>query len=252
MLRSTKKLRGYTVCASDGDVGKVHEFYFDDQEWTIRYLVVNTGKWLFGRKVLISPVALGQPDWANETFPVSLTKEQVKDSPSVDTEQPVSRKYEAKLHEYYGWPIYWSDAGLIDTGTPAMMHPEVAETAEEAEEEELPKEEEVSNLRSTREVIGYNIQATDGEIGHVDDFIADDENWIIRYAVVDTRDWLPGKEVLIAPDWIEKVRWVQSKIFVELSQEEIKNAPEFDPSAPVNKEYEEELYDYYGRPRYWE
>ena len=254
MLKSVKNLRGYTIQATDGEIGKVHEFYFDDKLWEIRYLVVDTGGWFSGRRVLISPTALGQPDWKQEIFPVSLTKEQVENSPDTDMEKPISRQYESKLYQYYNWPIYWGEPAYIDAETAAKLRAkaltaaEKAKVAEEAEEEE---DKGSSHLRSTGEVIGYNIQANDGEIGHVEDFIVDDETWIIRYMVIDTRDWLPGKKVLVASQWIENVTWAESKVYVELSRESIKNSPEFDPSAPVNREYEEKLYDYYGRPKYW-
>lgn len=247
MLRSIKALRGYTIAARDGEIGHVHEFYFDDASWILRYLVVDTGPWLFGRKVLISPVALAQPEWGLERFPVLLTKEQVENSPSIDLDAPVSRQQELELHRYYGWPVYWSGPGApVGPGAVAIDPIEAAPGAPATQQEEGDP-----HLRSTREVIGYHIEARDGEFGEVEDFIVDDVAWIIRYMVIDTRAWLPGRKVLISPRWIEEVDWIETKVSVDLPQETIKNSPEYNPKAPVNREYEERLYDYYGRPAYW-
>jgi hypothetical protein len=246
MLRSIKELHGYTVRATDGDIGTVHEFYFDDHTWTIRYLVVDTGGWLSGRPVLLSTLALGQPDWEERVFPVLLTREQVEHSPDIATHKPVSRQMEGDLHAYYGWSPYWrTSMSTLGAGAAAVAH--VISGTEEGSGE--PGRD--PHLRSTRQVSGYHIQASDGEIGHVEDFIAEDEAWVVRYIVVDTRNWLPGRKVLVAPAWIERVSWAERKVHVDLTRETIKHSPEFDPSAPVNREYELRLYDYYGRPKYW-
>jgi hypothetical protein len=243
MLRSVKDLRGYTIRALDGDIGKVHEFYFGDLSWIIRYLVADTGTWLPGRRVLLSPAALGQPDWEMQVLPVSLTKGQVEHSPSIDADKPFSRQMEGDLHAYYGWRPYWSG------WDPAVMAAGV-EAAEEKRAAELERAN--PNLRSTREVIGYHIQARDGEVGHVEDFVADDVGWGIRYLVVDTHNWLPGKKVLVDPFWADQVNWVERKVYLDMTREMVQTSPEFDPSAPVNREYEARLYDFYGRPKYWE
>src|SRR5262247_2160585 len=108
MLRSLEELHGYTIHATDGDIGTVYAFFFDDKTWAIRYLVVDTGNWLPDRQVLISPIALGQPDWEGQFFSVKLTTEQVRNSPDIDTDKPVSRQQETLLHTYYDWPTYWS------------------------------------------------------------------------------------------------------------------------------------------------
>jgi uncharacterized protein YrrD len=255
MLRSMNELYGYTIRATDDTIGSVHEFLFDDREWKVRYLVVDTGSWLPGRKVLIAPEALSKPDWASMTLPVNLTKDQVKNSPDVDTEKPVSRQQEDELRRYYDWPLYWGGfAGPAGTGgywpTPVDTErvPQPVErpgtTAVHAAPAETP-------LRTAREVSGYHIQAADGDIGHVDDFILDDDRWTIRYLVVDTRNWLPGRKVVLAPDWVDAVDWSESKVHVSLTKDGVKSSPEFDPEAPVNRQYEETLYDYYGRPKYW-
>jgi hypothetical protein len=253
MFLSVKKLSSYKIEAADGSIGKVHTFLFDDRNWSIRYLVVDTGTWLPGRRVLIAPAALGKPQAQMEVFPVELTREQVKKSPDIDTEKPVSRQQEIELHQYYNWAPYWG--GTLDPiGIPyASAAADVSEKAEERESEDEQKKEKADpHLRSTKEVIGYKIHAEDGQIGHVEDFIAHVDDWIIRYAVVDTKDWLPGRMVLIPPDWwVREIRWADSEVEVNVSRDAIKDSPEFDPAEPVNREYETRLYDYYGRPKYW-
>jgi hypothetical protein len=252
MLRSMKELYGYKMHAIDGEIGKAHEFYFDDQFWLIRYLVVNTGNWLPARLVLISPFSLGQPDWSARLFPVNETKEQVKNSPEIDIAVPVARQHEIALAKYYNWPRYWTGNAAEIPG--AFVIPLKQETNIE-EEQDIEENEGDPHLRSSREVIGYNIEASDGEIGHLEDFIIEDESWIIRYMIVDTRKWLHwlpgGKKVLIAPTWIDRIDWAEATVYVDLTRDQVKDSPEFDPSTPVNREYEVLLHDYYGRPKYW-
>ncbi len=245
MKRSLNDLVGYTIRANDGDIGTVSEFYFDDQAWTIRYVVVDTGGWLPGRKVLISPVALDSPDWESRTFPVNLTKEQVRNSPGVETDKPVSRQHEAELHGYYDWPIYWG-GGLAFGGFQASPYLVMGT----AEEDEVPPEQPESDthLRSTSQVTDYHIEATDGEIGHVEDFMVDEDTWTIRYLLVDCCNWLPGKRVLVSPRWINRVSWAESMVYVDMTRDAIKNSPEFDRNKPVTLDYEGKLCDYYGRP----
>jgi hypothetical protein len=186
VLRSLKVMLGYTVLAKDGDIGKVHDFYFHDDNWIIRYLVVDTGHWLPGRKVLVTPSALREPHWEGLTFPVALTRDQVEKSPDIDTDQPVSRQQETALHNHYGWPTYWIDPG---TGAWPAVAPmslifaplKPSKTATEAKAD--------PHLRSVREVTGYHIHASDGEMGHVEDFIVDHALWVIRYMVVHASNW---------------------------------------------------------------
>ena len=253
MLKSVTHLQGVTIQATDGEIGKVDQFYFDDETWTIRYLVVNTSRWLDGRLVLISPIALGQKGWASKRLDVALTKKQIEDSPPIDTHKPVSRQHEALYLGYYGYPYYWGGPYLWGLATyPAglAVQREAATAAEELEAR-AGKESADSHLRSTNEVKGYHIEAVDGEIGHVNDFIVDDETWAIRYLEVDTRNWWPGKKVLVSPAWIDNVSWPDSKVYVDLSRETIKNGPEYIESMPITREFENRLYVHYGRPAYW-
>jgi hypothetical protein len=239
-------LRGYTLRATDGEIGKVDDFYFDEVHWTVRYLVADTGGWLTGRKVLISPAALKEPDWRSKSFPVSLNRKQVENSPDIASDQPVSRRHEAELTRYYGWPMYWGSAYMGDA-YPGLNAAAIA--ASQHMQRESRQEE--THLRSMHEIHKYALRSNDEHAGHIDDFIADDNEWIIRYLVVDTRDWLPGKKVLLAPDWVTEIRWEEAAALTGISKEDIQNSPPYDPSEPVNRAYEERLYDFYGRPAYW-
>lgn len=253
MLRSVTHLQGVTIQATDGEIGKVDQFYFDDETWAIRYLVVNTSRWLAGRLVLVSPIALAQRDWESKRLDVALTKQQIEDSPPIDTHKPVSRQHEAVYLGYYGYPYYWGGPNLWGlTSYPAGLAVQrEAVTEAEASAARAGKESADSHLRSTNEVTGYHIEATDGEIGHVRDFIVDDETWAIRYLEVDTRNWWPGKKVLVSPAWIDNVSWPDSKVYVDLSRETIQNGPEYIDLMTVTREYEMRLYDYYARSPYW-
>jgi hypothetical protein len=202
MLRTCKELLGYTIHA---DIGKVHDFFFDDESWTSRYVVVDTGTWLPGRLVLISPIALKQPDWKAKAFPVKLTKKQVESSPGIDSDKPVSRQKGVELHKHFGWPYYWGGVflagGMSTMAEAGELQPESPGASGAVATEEEPTGD--PHLRAMREVKDYHIQATDGEVGHLEDFIVDDQNWVIRYMVVDTRNWWPGKKVLVSPQWID-------------------------------------------------
>jgi hypothetical protein len=212
---------------------------FDDLTWAVRYFVVNTGNWLVGRQVLLSPVSLGMPNWMSHVLPVRLTRQQIEDSPPLETDQPVSRQLEHSVAEYYGWPMYWGGLATATMAIPVM-------------DEKAPRGEADPHLRSVKDVTGYAIHARDGNIGHVDDLIVDDADWQARYIVVDTRNWLPGRKVLVAPHWFIGIDWAARSVTVDLDKERIRNSPAYEPDAPVNRTYEEHLYDFYGRPAYWQ
>jgi hypothetical protein len=257
-----RELEGFAIHATDGDIGHVDQGYFDDAHWTVRYLVVDTGHWLPGRKVLIAPAAIREADWKGRQLQVNLTRRQVENSPDIDTEKPVSRQQETEYAGYYGWPYWWVGPGpagpLLYPGV-APPAPEIVEAVETTEAAAAAGLEDAwpvvsggdPHLRSTREVIGYHLQARDGAIGHVGDFILDDASWIIRYLVVDTGSWWPGKKVLLPPQWIEGVSWAESEVRVDLDRETIRRAPEWEPGTSITRDYEERLYGYYGRPGYW-
>jgi hypothetical protein len=263
MLRSANAILGHHLHATDGDIGKVHDLYFDDATWTVRYLAVDTGTWLPGRRVLISPASASQPDWTNKTVPVSLSKQAIKDSPPAWTHEPVSVQHEREMAHYFGWTPYWTTLdGTWGGGVGLPITPgeagELAKTGDVTEtkpEETTPEEHEGPSLRSVREVTGYHLRATDGDVGHVEDFLVElgeaGEQWVLRYLVVDTHRWLPGRKVLLALAWIRDVDWYEKHVVAGLDVETIKNAPAYDPGETVSRDYEIRLHDYYGRPAYW-
>ncbi|MFW5971859.1 MAG: PRC-barrel domain-containing protein [Bacillota bacterium] len=253
MIRSLKELTGYDIISNEGeDIGKVKDFYFDSQELVVRYAVVDTGGWLTGRTVLISPESFEKPNWETKEFPVSLSKEEVENSPSVEEEKPVSRQMEIELASYYDWPTYWSEAGQYVGSYSTRPVPIIIDESIEDEGDDISCEEDDNCfLRSVKEVEGYNIQALDGEIGHLETLMVADNTWIVHYLVVDTRNWLPGKKVIVAPEWLERISYNDQEVYVALHKDKIENAPEYDPQNPITREYEEDLYIHYSKTRYW-
>jgi uncharacterized protein YrrD len=234
---------GFKVDALDGECGSVKDLFFDDSSHKLRYLVVDTGGWLNSHEVLISPESVAEIDGATKTVAVLLRKSAIDDSPKVDTDRPISRQYEIALASYHNWPAYWAVAG--HSSTPV-------ERDESAVAAAMMVEEADPNLRSAKAVIGYGIQCMEDSLGHVEDLILDTETYTIRYVIVDTRNWLPGgKKVMVSFDWITHFSWADSKAFVDLTQDQLRDAPEYDPRAPVNRQLEERLFDFYGRPIYW-
>lgn len=241
MLMSIDEIIGYQLKATDGVIGKIKDFYFDDIHWIIRYLVADTRKWLPGRKVLISPESIGEYNWLDgRELPIRLSTQEIEDSPPIDTDEPVSRQKEQALADLFSWTIYWRDH--LITGVPES---EIADAADYVSNDQGDP-----NLRSVSEINGYRILATDGEAGRVDDFIVETDDWSIRYVVVDTKHPLDGKKTLLAKDWMGPVKWKEKEIITDRSLDQIRNSPEFDPEKPVNHEVETRLYDYYGRPVY--
>jgi len=245
MLKSIDNLKGYRINAIDGDIGHVDTLLFDDKHWIVRYIVVDTGPFILGRKVLLSPVSITVLD--EKIISVDLTKDQIKNSPDINTDKPVSRQHEMSIHKYYGWPYYWdSTAAFIPPPPIASLPPGTDQKFDLQHEEGDP------HLRSSKEVLGYGIHAIDGQIGHVDDFIVNTNTWWIPYMIIDTKNILPGKKVLIGSHWIADIRWSDASLYVNIEKETIQSAPDFSPTQPVKRSYEEILYDFYGAPRYWE
>jgi len=245
VLSKAKTLKDYKLGSLDGEIGKVKEFYFDDWHWAIRYLVADTGNWLMNRQVLISPYALVAVSKEEQHISIALTKKQIENSPPLDSDKPVSRQYEEDFYGYYEWPLYW--------GGPYMWgyYPKIVRDHEKWREPTKGDKAWDPHLRSTHEVAGYHIEAADGEIGHVEDFIIDDETWAIRYLIVATQNWWPGKKVLVSPQWIERVSWHEEKVFVNLSREAIKQSPEYTEESLLTRDYETGLHRHYNRKGYW-
>jgi hypothetical protein len=246
MLRNATQLEHFVVQAKDGELGTVDQLYFDDETWAIRYVTVATG--FLGRSVLISPISVIHADWVAKRLDVALTKRQVENSPNIDTDKPISRQHEIEYSEYYGYPCYW--AGPFLWGP--VYYPGAVNTApNDTTAGRIQSKSMDSHLRSTKALTGCDIEATDGELGHVEGFIVDDEAWAVRYIEVVTTNWWPGKKVLVSPAWIERVSWEDSRVYVDLSRQAIQTTPEFVDLVPITRDFENKLYSHYGRPPYW-
>jgi hypothetical protein len=265
MLRSMKDMEGYTIGATDGGIGHVKDFYFDDEAWVIRYLVVETGAWLSSRRVLISPIAINQPNWSEKSFPAEITQEQVKNSPNIDTDKPVSRQHEMAYSGFYRYPYYWGGGGLWGNGVypgmtrsgvgPGGMSESLAarprKSSAEVEAEAKRRQHDDPHLRSGNAIVKYDVHATDGDIGHVQGLLIDERSWAIRYLIVNTSNWWVGHEVLIAPQWIEGVSWNDRNVSVSLTRDAVRSSPAHTPGTRTERDEETRIHDHYGRPGYW-
>ncbi len=234
MERSLNGLIGYSIMAKDGELGKVAEFYFDDKNWLVRYLVVETGNWFFNKKVLLPHKVLGSVDWEKETFHVDLTTKQVADSPDVETKLTVSRQHEMELFSYYALPYYWSDLAITAPIINLQPDPVLDE-----EGKVIPPPKKNPHLCSSEIVDGFHIQTSEGAIGHLADFLLDDDTWTINFLVVNKHNWLPEEKMLLSPKWVDHIDWDESNIYVDLSKETIKNSPEFDPIQTIGTDFQD-------------
>jgi hypothetical protein len=249
MLLLQSDLKNFTLHARDGEIGRSRDFLFDDAKWTVRYMEANTGKWLLGRRVLISPISISEPSFEAREIPVRLSRKEIEEAPGTETDEPVSTQFERAYHSYFGYPYYWVGGDVWGLhGYPAAMQ----ESAYREGTPEPPDEDkiEASHLRSMHEVSGYSIHAINDEIGQVADFVVDTANWAVRYLVVDIRRWLPGPSVLISPQWIDGVSWHQKQVRVDIDKQTIKTAPKFHP--PITREDELAVFKHFARQPYWQ
>ncbi len=219
MLINIKRIYDRKLAASNGEIGHVKDFYFDDKTWAVRYAVVDAGSWLTGRSVLLSPHAFSRFDQEEKILPVNLTRKQIENSPSMDTHRPVSRQYEENYYRYYGWPTYWEGGEMWGTGSSPVFTPSTASDGWRSYD--YTQWDDI-HLRSTKAVAGYEVQAKDGVAGTVTGFMMDDKTWMIRELVVETGPWYSGKHVLITTDKVQCIRYPESKVFVSLTKEDIK------------------------------
>ncbi|MBO1895753.1 MAG: PRC-barrel domain-containing protein [Shewanella sp.] len=257
MLHTLNDLQNLSIHASDGDIGLTKDFYFDDKHWVIRYLVVETGSWLSSKKILLSPISIKEFNQEQKTLAVTISREQVKNSPDIDSEKPVSRQHEVDHMEYYGYSQYWGNTGIWGSEpSPNMMAPgyySVAPKPDNLDNPEMSADVEAAlsrdndhHLRSSHAVAGYHLDAIDGELGHLQGMLIDIDTWAIRYLIINTSNWWLGHLVLIAPKSIKEVSWPTSKIYVDMTQQQVKDAPTYDPSVPFDLEHEQNLHTHYG------
>jgi hypothetical protein len=252
MLRSVREMMKFNIKAKDDTFGTASDMYFDDRAWAVRYLIIDTGRWLSERKVLVTPSVLEEPDYSERFFPVSLTREQIENSPSIGKDEPVSRQFETQLHDYYGWRPYWEPGSVAERAVHNPIAPESEYGPGLEGPSNLENLEDVDpHLRSCQEILGYMIHASDGGIGYLHDILVDVDNWMIRYMIIDTKIILPGKLVLIAIPWIDRISWQEASVFVEISRESVENGPEYDPKKVLARQDEEDLFRHYRKPAYW-
>ena len=246
-LQPASRLVRCMLHAVDGEIGTVEALYLDDASWIVRYLLVDTGDWLAGRRILISPVAVGEV-WENEKAVfIELTRRQIRNSPPLDARQTVSRVYEAAYYKYYGWPVYWEDDWLCAV-PPSAASPEVQPSAGEAAHTRHRE----MRLQRTNGLDGCVIVTHDGAIGQIRDLIVDTRYWVIRYLVIETHDGQPGRHVLVSPCWIERVSWRDRLMNIGLASASIDSAPGYDPCTGISRDYEARLFRHYGRRGYWQ
>jgi len=237
MLQSIKQMHGNKLGASDGDIGHVKDFYFDDQNWAIRYLVADTGSWLPGRQVLLSPHAFGSLHHNGKTLRVKLTRKKIEDSPAIETHKPVSRQHEEEYHRYYGWPAYWLGDGMWGMGGTSILESPPKTPRDESAANGLQHKTPDAHLRSTQAVSGYHVQATDGIIGHVCDFMMDDKTWVIGQLLVKVGHRFTGDEMLIPTGKVDRICYDDSTVFVKLTKEAVEKSPAYHP-APVGAHFD--------------
>jgi uncharacterized protein YrrD len=248
MLKLASALTGYAIEASDGEIGAVADFLFDDRTWLVRWLVVDTGKWLTTRKVLLHPAAIGKADHERRELPVALTRAQVQGSPELSEHEPVSMQMERHLYDYYGWePISIESAFGANPIASRYSAPPLFVFEPRADLAFLPKDCD-AHLRSLDDVTGYHILASDGAIGKVENMLVDDAGWAIRYLVVDTGNWWSGKHVLISPHAVKEITWADRQIRVDVSRHQVKASPPWSPLGDVDQDYEKDLHDHYDWP----
>jgi sporulation protein YlmC with PRC-barrel domain len=241
-LRRIRELTELTILAADGEIGSVQELYFDDRNWAIRYLVVKAGGWLLSREVLLAPAAVVEISDVHGTLRLALTKDQIRRATPIESAKPLSREYEEAYFRHFAWAPYW-EPGPTEWGSTVPFPETPPMPIDTTLPADAPKN---PHLRSSREITGYNIQAHNGTVGHVEDLVVDDETWTVRYVEVDTRNWLPGKKVLLQTMRIDHVSWADRSVAVLLTKQAIQSAPAYDPSKLITPTYEVQLFKHYG------
>lgn len=247
MLIKENDLINLSLEAKDGKIGHIKDLLFDDQHWTARFLVVNTGSWLVNRKVVISPIAIKETfNPESKHIPVDLTKEQIEAAPALGDTQPVSRQNEIDYLKHYGWPSYW--IGGASWGITTFPNSLYNMVGEEVESDESGKD---KHLRSADEIKGYHILTSDGKVGHVKNFLINTKTWRLRYMVIETGNWLVGKKILLSTNWVQDINWKEKTIKVDVTKAQIEKSPEYDQNSLISEVYEKQLFEFYGKLIDW-
>jgi len=249
MLVVPSSLHGYTIEARDGSIGVIKDFLFDDRSWNCRWIVVDTGNWLSGRKVLVHPSAAGVIDHDDRALPVDLTRAQIEASPDIATDEPVSQQIETAHYDYYGWDPHWGDTvdrvaaiGMLDHPARYFGGPILPRTDEDIRH----ADDQNPNLRSMAEITGYHVEAEDGGIGHVENMLIDDRDFGVRYLIIDTANWWFGQHVLMSPFAIREIEADQRKVFLDVVRQKVKDSPPWDPITLINADAQKRLHRHYG------
>jgi hypothetical protein len=235
MLTSIRGLFGWSIAAVDGTIGHVTDAYFDDRQWGVRHLVVDTSRWLIGGSVLVPPRSISGLDRAHQSVRSSLTRHQVAQSPDLDVDKPVSRQHEFELSHYYLFPSY----AVTTAASVALADPDLLRSAMTGCD---------PHLRSARAITGYYVHALDGDAGHAEDLLIEDASWAVRHLSVVVRTRWSSRKVLVPAGWIAAISWGAGAIEVSLPAEAIRLAPEYDQSGSIDPQHEARLRRYYGLP----
>ena len=222
-------MTGHKLGATDGHIGHIKDFYFDDALWVVRYLVADTGTWISGRLVLISPLALGGFDDSEKVLRVNLTRRQIENSPSIAEHKPISRQYEEEYFQYYSWPFYWQGGSLWGWSELPIIPPQPLARPAPDLRAAAPRED--AHLRSAKAVLGYKAQGVDKEAGSIADFLIDDRNWTIRGLLVENGQWLHGHKTLVPAAQIARISWTDSTVFLKTTHEALERAPSYEPAS---------------------
>ncbi len=252
MLKNLAELRKLRIHAKDGDIGAVHSFLFDDASWTVRYLVVETSGWLTDRQVLISPMAISNVHWDAQKVELALTKKQIEDSPKIATDLPITRQHEVELVGHYGWPVYWQSLAPEMPWYFDVSNHERLASMKLRPHDSIEVEGYDPHLHSTKSVVGYRIHTTDGFLGLVEGFVADDRSWMIRYMVIDATDQLSGKKVIVGINWIETINWNDREVNVSITKDAYTDCPEYNPEGTIDREFEVKVHEQVCKPKYWD
>jgi len=253
MLRVASSLIGYDVEASDGDAGSVHDILFDDITWKIRWLVIDTGGWLSGRRVLIHPSAVSPLNLESSRLQVNLSRLAISEAPGSLLDRPVSQQQEKSLYDYYDWDPAWGGSYFGQGTMVADLEPVMyfdQDTVRGAAGNGFHLEAGDPHLRSLSEVKGYHVHANDGDIGHVQDVLLDDAKWLILYVIIDTKNWWVGQHVLISPYAVTHLEYPDQKIRVDTTMAKIRSSPPWKPEELIDELYQAKLHHHYNWPKY--